>query len=113
MHIVSKLALAGVIFLGLAGCQQTQAPQAPDLSLQDASDSQLHSRIQTTCIATQEKLAAVSYDAIWPSCECYASRTSAASRCGGEECAARDQCVQRDGAREGAELGRCLQAEAA
>ena len=75
MHVFSRLALAGVVFLGLAGCQQTQAPQAPDLSLQDASDSQLHSRIQTTCIATQEKLAAVSYDAIWPSCECYASRT--------------------------------------
>ena len=64
----------GVVFL--TACQQQAQPTAQaDVSLQDASDSQLHSRMQTTCIATQEKLAAVSYDDIWPRCECYATRT--------------------------------------
>lgn len=75
MKLAATFVLAICCFIPLAACQQAQPPQAPDLSLQDASDSQLHSRIQTTCIATQERLASVSYDKIWPGCECYATRT--------------------------------------
>ena len=75
MILKHTLAVCAVLFLGLSACQEAQPLQSPDLSLQSASDSQLHSRMQTTCIATQEKLAAVSYDKIWPGCECYATRT--------------------------------------
>ncbi|MBY0612243.1 MAG: hypothetical protein K2P80_08660 [Beijerinckiaceae bacterium] len=74
MKIVT-FAIALCCLVPLTACQQAQPPQPPDLSLRDASDSQLHSRMQTTCIATQEKLASVSYDKIWPGCECYATRT--------------------------------------
>ena len=70
------LLISAVSILLLAACQQQAQPTAEaDISLHDASDSQLHSRMQTTCVATQEKLAAVSYDDIWPRCECYATRT--------------------------------------
>jgi hypothetical protein len=57
----------------LTACQAP--PSGPDLSLQDASDAQLHSRIQTTCMGTQGKLTGGSYDALWQPCECYATKT--------------------------------------
>ena len=75
MKLAFTTVIAGCYLVLLVGCQQAQPPQSANLSLQGASDSQLHSRIQTTCIATQEKLASVSYDKIWPGCECYATRT--------------------------------------
>ena len=55
----------------LGACQSTQT----DTSLQGASDAQLHARMQTTCMATQEKLTGGTYDTLWPACECYATTT--------------------------------------
>ncbi len=71
MKIIGKTSLLFVVTV-LAACQTTEAP---DTTLQGASDSQLHARMQTTCMATQEKLGGGSYDQRWPGCECYASRT--------------------------------------
>jgi len=67
--------IPAALVLLLSACQNQQPTAVVDTSLKEASDSQLHSRIQSTCIGTQEHLAAISYDEIWPRCECYATRT--------------------------------------
>ncbi len=62
-----------VIFtiLMLSACQSTET----DTSMLGANEAQLHARMQTTCMATQEKLTGGTYDTLWPACECYATTT--------------------------------------
>ncbi len=71
MKIIGKASLLFVA-VALVACQSTETP---DTTLQGASDSQLHARMQTTCMATQAKLGGGGYDQRWPGCECYATRT--------------------------------------
>ncbi len=70
---ISSLFIASLM---LGGCQSTGANTSlQSASLYGASDAQLHSRMQTTCMFTQEKMNGGSYDERWPKCECYATQT--------------------------------------